>query len=101
VSGSRNALPISELNRLNPLVYKELLHNADVLERHYRDLCDIEFTVERGRLWMLQTRVGKRTPAAAFRIACQLASSTRSGWTTCPARPSACRLPGSKRDGRP
>ncbi len=72
VSGSRNALPISELNRLNPLVYQELLHNADVLERHYRDLCDIEFTVERGRLWMLQTRVGKRTPAAAFRIACQL-----------------------------
>ena len=44
----------------------------DLLEHHYRDLCDIEFTVERGKLWMLQTRVGKRTPAAAFRIACQL-----------------------------
>ena len=43
-----------------------------VLENHYRDLCDIEFTVERGRLWMLQTRVGKRTAAAAFRIAVQL-----------------------------
>ena len=42
------------------------------LERHYRDLCDIEFTIERGKLWMLQTRVGKRTAAAAFRIACQL-----------------------------
>ena len=39
------------------------------LERHYRDMCDIEFTVERGKLWMLQTRVGKRTPEAAFRIA--------------------------------
>ena len=42
------------------------------LETHYRDLCDIEFTIERGRLWMLQTRVGKRTPEAAFRIAVQL-----------------------------
>ena len=42
------------------------------LEEHYRDLCDIEFTVERGKLWMLQTRVGKRTAEAAFRIACQL-----------------------------
>jgi len=42
------------------------------LETHYRDLCDIEFTVERGKLWMLQTRVGKRTAAAAFRIATQL-----------------------------
>src|SRR5688572_25636854 len=43
-----------------------------LLEGHYRDLCDIEFTVERGKLWMLQTRVGKRTAAAAFRIATQL-----------------------------
>ena len=42
------------------------------LETHYRDLCDIEFTIERGKLWMLQTRVGKRTAAAAFRIAAQL-----------------------------
>src|SRR5690349_18775291 len=42
------------------------------LEHHYRDLCDIEFTIERGKLWMLQTRVGKRTAEAAFRIACQL-----------------------------
>ena len=44
----------------------------DRLEHHYRDLCDIEFTIERGKLWMLQTRVGKRTAAAAFVIACQL-----------------------------
>src|SRR6266498_606437 len=72
VSGSRNAFPISELERLDPASYRQLLHNADILERHYRDLCDIEFTIERGKLWMLQTRVGKRTPAAAFRIACQL-----------------------------
>ena len=72
VSGSRNAFPISELERLDPASYRQLLHNADILERHYSDLCDIEFTIERGKLWMLQTRVGKRTPAAAFRIACQL-----------------------------
>ncbi|CAM5737896.1 Pyruvate, phosphate dikinase OS=Streptomyces tendae OX=1932 GN=F3L20_25880 PE=3 SV=1 [Streptomyces tendae] len=45
------------------------------LEAHYRDLCDIEFTIERGRLWMLQTRVGKRTAGAAFTIAAE--SSTR------------------------
>ncbi|MEP7020103.1 MAG: pyruvate, phosphate dikinase [Pseudonocardiales bacterium] len=72
VSGTRNALPVAELQRLDPQSYEQLLHNAGVLEQHYRDLCDIEFTVECGKLWMLQTRVGKRTPAAAFRIACQL-----------------------------
>jgi pyruvate,orthophosphate dikinase len=72
VSGTRNAFPISELERIDPASYQQLLHNADILEQHYRDLCDIEFTIERGKLWMLQTRVGKRTPAAAFRIACQL-----------------------------
>ena len=44
----------------------------DTLESHYRDLCDIEFTIEQGKLWMLQTRVGKRTAEAAFRIAVQL-----------------------------
>ncbi len=44
----------------------------ETLERHYKDMCDIEFTVERGKLWMLQTRVGKRTAGAAFRIAMQL-----------------------------
>ena len=49
--------------------YDELLAIMDTLEQHYRDMCDIEFTVERGKLWMLQTRVGKRTPEAAFRIA--------------------------------
>ena len=43
------------------------------LEHHYHDMCDIEFTVERGKLWMLQTRVGKRTPEAAFRIAVHMA----------------------------
>ncbi len=72
VSGIRNALPISELERLDPTSYQDLLRNADMLEKHYRDLCDIEFTIERGKLWMLQTRIGKRTAAAAFRVACQL-----------------------------
>ncbi|MEY2417167.1 MAG: pyruvate, orthophosphate dikinase, partial [Ilumatobacteraceae bacterium] len=72
VSGSRNTMPVGELEHLDPISYRELLHNAGILEKHYRDLCDIEFTIERGKLWMLQTRVGKRTPAAAFRIACQL-----------------------------
>jgi pyruvate,orthophosphate dikinase len=72
VSGTRNALPIAELAQLDPDSYRQLLHNADVLEQRYRDLCDIEFTIESGKLWMLQTRVGKRTPAAAFRIAYQL-----------------------------
>jgi pyruvate,orthophosphate dikinase len=52
--------------------FDELASIMDTLEGHYRDLCDIEFTIERGKLWMLQTRIGKRTPAAAFTIACHL-----------------------------
>lgn len=72
VSGSRNALPLSELQKIDPQSHAELMSNMQRLEAHYRDLCDIEFTVERGKLWMLQTRVGKRTPAAAFRIAISL-----------------------------
>ena len=56
----------------HPDQHAELLDIMQRLETHYRDLCDIEFTIERGRLWMLQTRVGKRTPEAAFRIAVQL-----------------------------
>ena len=52
--------------------YDELLGIMETLENHYRDLCDIEFTIERSKLWMLQTRVGKRTAGAAFRIATQL-----------------------------
>ena len=52
--------------------YDELMTIMATLEEHYRDLCDIEFTIERGKLWMLQTRVGKRTAAAAFVIATHL-----------------------------
>jgi pyruvate, phosphate dikinase len=69
VAGIRNAVPLAELARLDPASYRQLLRHMATLEHHYRDLCDIEFTVERGRLWMLQTRVGKRTAEAAFRIA--------------------------------
>jgi pyruvate, orthophosphate dikinase len=72
VAGIRNTLTLEELERLDPTSYHQLRDIMHRLETHYRDLCDIEFTIERGKLWMLQTRVGKRTPAAAFRIAVQL-----------------------------
>jgi pyruvate, orthophosphate dikinase len=72
VSGIRNTLSLDDFAEVDPASYRELRQIMRRLENHYRDLCDIEFTVERGKLWMLQTRVGKRTAAAAFRIATQL-----------------------------
>jgi len=72
VAGIRNTLPLQQLAELDRTSYDELMATMATLERHYRDLCDIEFTIERGKLWMLQTRVGKRTAGAAFRIATQL-----------------------------
>ncbi len=72
VAGIRNTVPLQDLEQLDPKSYAELMQIMSTLENHYRDLCDIEFTVERGKLWMLQTRVGKRTAGAAFRIAMQL-----------------------------
>ncbi|MGH3343916.1 MAG: pyruvate, phosphate dikinase [Carbonactinosporaceae bacterium] len=72
VAGIRNTVPLEELERIDKASYDELLQIMERLENHYRDLCDIEFTIQRGKLWMLQTRVGKRTAAAAFRIATQL-----------------------------
>ncbi|MDX6298562.1 MAG: pyruvate, orthophosphate dikinase [Nocardioidaceae bacterium] len=72
VAGIRNTQPLASLGDTDPTSYEELLDIMGRLERHYKDMCDIEFTVERGKLWMLQTRVGKRTAAAAFRIAIQL-----------------------------
>jgi len=72
VAGIRNTVPLQDLERIDKAAYDELLAIMATLEGHYRDLCDIEFTIERGKLWMLQTRVGKRTAAAAFRIATQL-----------------------------
>ena len=72
VAGIRNAFPLTHLGEVNPEAYGELQKIMTLLENHYRDMCDIEFTVEKGKLWILQTRVGKRTAEAAFRIATQL-----------------------------
>ncbi|NUK17491.1 pyruvate, phosphate dikinase [Streptomyces lunaelactis] len=72
VAGIRNTVPLAELETIDKTSYDQLLQIMETLETHYRDLCDIEFTIERGQLWMLQTRVGKRTAGAAFRIATQL-----------------------------
>ncbi len=72
VAGIRNTVPLQELERLDKASYDQLLAIMAKLEAHYKDLCDIEFTIERGKLWMLQTRVGKRTAAAAFIIATHL-----------------------------
>jgi pyruvate,orthophosphate dikinase len=72
VAGVRSTVPLTDLGQIDKGSYDELLHIMETLENHYRDLCDIEFTIESGKLWMLQTRVGKRTAAAAFRIATQL-----------------------------
>ena len=72
VAGIRNTVPLQDLERIDKPSYDQLMDIMATLESHYRDLCDIEFTIERGKLWMLQTRVGKRTAAAAFRIAIQL-----------------------------
>jgi pyruvate,orthophosphate dikinase len=72
VAGIRNTVPLQDLEKINSACYTQLMDIMTTLENHYRDLCDIEFTIERGKLWMLQTRVGKRTAGAAFRIATQL-----------------------------
>ncbi|MFF4268676.1 pyruvate, phosphate dikinase [Streptomyces sp. NPDC001536] len=72
VAGIRNTVPLAELESIDKKSYDQLMQIMATLENHYKDLCDIEFTIERGQLWMLQTRVGKRTAGAAFRIATQL-----------------------------
>ena len=72
VAGIRNTVPLQDLEQIDAKSYGELMKIMKTLETHYKDLCDIEFTIERGKLWMLQTRVGKRTAGAAFRIAMQL-----------------------------
>ena len=69
VAGIRNTEPISELKKQFPKVHAELLEIFARLEGHYADMCDTEFTIEQGKLWMLQTRVGKRTGAAALKMA--------------------------------
>jgi pyruvate,orthophosphate dikinase len=72
VAGTRTPFPIQHMVKAMPQTYRQLLDIAHQLEAHYRDMQDIEFTVERGRLWMLQTRSGKRTGRASFRIAVDL-----------------------------
>ena len=72
VAGIRTPSPIDELKNTQPEVYKQFAEIADKLESHYRDMQDMEFTIERGKLFMLQTRNGKRTAAAALQIAVDL-----------------------------
>jgi pyruvate, orthophosphate dikinase len=72
VAGIRNTVPLADLETIDKPAYDELIAIMSKLETHYKDLCDIEFTIENNKLWMLQTRVGKRTAGAAFRIATQL-----------------------------
>ena len=72
VAGVRTPMPISQMAEVLPDVYKQFLEICDILEHHYRDMQDMEFTIEKGKLYMLQTRNGKRTAAAAIRIACDL-----------------------------
>jgi len=73
VAGTHRTEPWSVLDERLPAVARELRGHAEALERHYADLCDIEFTIEQGRLWMLQVRVGKRSPQAALRMALEMA----------------------------
>jgi pyruvate,orthophosphate dikinase len=73
VAGTHATQPMAALDERLPAVGAELREVAGRLEHHYADLCDIEFTIERGRLWLLQVRVGKRSPAAALRIAVDMA----------------------------
>jgi pyruvate,orthophosphate dikinase len=93
VSGSRATQPISFLRELLPDVFAELQQLLTRLERYYRDMCDVEFTIESGRLWILQTRIGKRTAAAAARIAVDLVDDPRIALTPAEA---VLRLPASE-----
>ena len=78
VAGIRNTLPLSALKDRFPKIFKELMAIFAKLEAHYRDMCDTEFTIEQGKLWMLQTRVGKRTGRAALRMAVDM--TKQRGW---------------------
>jgi pyruvate, orthophosphate dikinase len=73
VAGTHKPQPLSILDERLPAVGAELRRDADLLERHFADLCDIEFTIEQGKLWLLQVRIGKRSPRAALRIAVDMA----------------------------
>ncbi len=69
VAGIRNTLPLADLEELDPASYAGLMQVMDTLEKHYQDMCDIEFTIEKGKLWILQTRIGKRTAFAEWVMA--------------------------------
>jgi pyruvate,orthophosphate dikinase len=77
VAGTHRSRPLRELGETLPAVYESLCAAVDKLERYYRDMCDVEFTIESGRLWILQARPGKRSPRAAARIAVELAEDPR------------------------
>lgn len=79
VAGIRNTEPIADLVKVPALkeAGKELFHVFEILEDHYADMMDIEFTIEQGKLWMLQTRVGKRTALSALRVAIQMVDEGR------------------------
>jgi pyruvate, orthophosphate dikinase len=79
VAGIRNTEPLSALKKRFPKIHKELLDIFARLEAHYRDMCDTEFTIEQGKLWMLQTRVGKRTGRAALRMAVDMTKDAAIG----------------------
>jgi pyruvate,orthophosphate dikinase len=72
VAGIRTPLPVAEMPKWNKAIHKQLMEIKELLEKHYRDVQDIEFTIERGTLFMLQTRNGKRTGPAAVKIACDM-----------------------------
>ena len=69
VAGIRQTLKLQEMGKVQPKAWKELNGHMATLEKHYKDMCDIEFTVEKGKLWLLQTRTGKRTARAEWEIA--------------------------------
>src|SRR5436853_55008 len=72
VAGIRNTLPLAQLEEIDPASYRGLMDVMSTLEGHYRDMCDIEFTIEKGKLWILQTRVGKRTAFAEWVMAADM-----------------------------
>ena len=77
VAGIRTPKPVKEMPKWNRAIYKQLLETKDILEKHYREMQDIEFTIEQGTLYMLQTRSGKRTGAAAVKIAVDMVKEKR------------------------
>jgi len=79
VAGIRNTEDLNALKKKFPKIHSELMEIFARLERHYKDMCDTEFTIEQGKLWMLQTRVGKRTGAAALKMAVDMTKPTGTG----------------------